>query len=98
MDTVTISLRKYHQLLDYEKFINEQDKVFIKDLSETEVVLISKTDAFKILEKTNQELIKEIETLSGKVSFQKDNEVILENEITELKSTIKRYKNASFWG
>ena len=66
-DTVTISLKKYHQLLDYERFAREQDVVLIRDLSETEAVLFSKDDAFKVLEDTNNELCEEIDNLQGQV-------------------------------
>lgn len=66
-NTVTISLKKYHQLLDYERFTKEQDVVLIRDLSETEAILISKDDTFKVLEDTNNELCEEIDNLQGQV-------------------------------
>lgn len=110
MDTVTISLRKYHQYLDYEKFVNEQDLVFIHGIGITS--LVSKDKALSISNDKNKELLKEVEQLKEKVNdktlreqlegkasqeaFLNEKIRLLENEVTELRSTIKRYKDASF--
>lgn len=98
MDTVTISLRKYHKYLDYEKFVNEQDKVFIRDLSETEAVLIGKTEMFKIFEDTNQELVKEVERLKDEVEKLEDkvNDNTLREQLEENANVDSELSNALF--
>ena len=68
MNTVTLELKRYHELLDCERFKNEQESVLIQDLSETQAFIISKDDAFKVLEDTNNELFLELDKLQGEIA------------------------------
>ena len=92
MNTVTLELIRYHELLDFEKFKDEQDIYLIQDTENTKAYLICKDESVKMISKTNKELKEDNNNLRNKLAEVKKERYNGKVQIMELNSKLHSEK------